>query len=78
MVLFPQIFDSGKKKIKSSNAVQTVDDDAIKLTKHELRSTLDNHYWKQQKHKVVYTADKVVESFIFKKKLIIYRYYEFK
>ena len=37
------------RKYYSSNAVETVGDEAIKLTGHDLRSTLDKHYWKQQK-----------------------------
>lgn len=54
------------RKYYSSNAVETVGDEAIKLTGHDLRTTLDKHYWKQQKYKVIQNADKVAQ--IFKKK----------
>ena len=54
------------RKYYSSNAVETVGDEAIKLTGHDLRATLDKHYWKQQKYKVIQNADKVAQ--IFKKK----------
>jgi integrase len=56
------------RKYYSSNAVEVVGDEAIKLTGHDLRSTLDKHYWKQQINKVVPNADKVAQ--LFKKKAI--------
>ena len=55
------------RKYYSSNAVEVVGDEAIKLTGHDLRSTLDKHYWKQQINKVVPNADKVAQ--LFKKKV---------
>ena len=45
-----------------------IGDETIKLTGHDLRSTLDKHYWKQQINKVVPNADKVAQ--LFKKKAI--------
>ena len=55
------------RKYYSTHAVEVIGDQAIKLTGHDLRSTLDKHYWKQQINKVVPNADKVAQ--LFKKKV---------
>ena len=55
------------RKYYNTGAVEEVGDEAIKLTGHDKRDTLDKHYWKQQISKVISNADKVAEV-LFKKK----------
>ena len=55
------------RKYYNTGAFEEVGDEATKLTGHDIRATLEKHYFKQQLNKVISNADRVARV-LFKKK----------
>ena len=56
------------RKYYNTGAFEEVGDEATKLTGHDIRATLEKHYFKQQLNKVISNADRV-ERVLFRKKV---------
>ena len=56
------------RKYYNTGAFEEVGDEATKLTGHDIKATLEKHYFKQQLNKVISNADKVAKV-LFRKKV---------
>ena len=56
------------RKYYNTGAFEEVGDEATKLTGHDIRATLEKHYFKQQLNKVISNADRVARV-LFRKKV---------